>query len=99
MLTLRSRYRVSPRHCERSRTYFDADFNVISENNEEARPVQKYRTEPGGSLRLIENLLWLISSNPDQTLLVLHQYQQGNGLKKSGEINIKSILCFEHNII
>ena len=75
--TWRSRYRVSPQHCDKSFTFFDADFNIISTDNPTARPVQKYRSSPSACCSRLENLLWLISENKDQTILLLHQYTQG----------------------
>ena len=65
-------------HCNKSFTYYDCDYKVVSYNNETAKPVPKYHHSPGGNNEILENLIWLISSNKDQALLLLHQYQQGN---------------------
>ena len=61
-------------------TYFDADLQVESVNNEVARPVAKYNISPGGNNDTLEKLIWLIAENRDQGLLLLHQYQQGNNM-------------------
>jgi len=60
-----------------SHTYYDADHQPISTNNAVAKPVPKYSTKVHSDMDVLENLIWLISSNKDQSLLVLHQYQQG----------------------
>ena len=60
-----------------SYTHFDADLQIISTNNETARPVARYASSPGGNNRVLENLIWSIASNRDQALLMLHQYVQG----------------------
>ena len=67
-------------HCQQSFTYYDADYNVLSRNNDVAKPVPKYHHNPGGNNKTLENLIWLISSNKDQAILILHQYQQGTYL-------------------
>ena len=73
-------------YWEWSFTHFDADMQVTSVDNSTAQPVPKYYQDPEiGSdsaetdpKMVQENLVWLISSNRDQSLLMLHQYTQGN---------------------
>ena len=64
-------------YWEWSFTHFDADLQVISVDNSTAQPVPRYNQSPGGNNYVLENLIWLISSNQDQSLLLLHQYVQG----------------------
>ena len=66
-----------PDQWEWSFTHFDADLQVISTDNSTAQPVPRYHHSPGGNNLVLENLVWLISSNRDQALLMLHQFQQG----------------------
>ena len=73
----RTRRMVPLAYCEKSFTYYDVDYNVVSRNNEVAKPVPKYNHNPGGNNGVLENLIWLISSNKAQAILILHQYQQG----------------------
>ena len=64
---------------ESSFTYFDADYQIESVQNEEARPLPIYHTDPSTyANRTMENIVWLISSNKDQALNILHQVIQGN---------------------
>ena len=65
-----------------SYTHFDADLQIISTDNETARPVARYISSPGGNNHVLENLIWSISTNRDQSLLLLHQYVQGKDLSK-----------------
>ena len=60
-----------------SATFYDADHQPISTNNPTPRPVPKYSTDISSEMDLLENLIWLISSNKDQSLLILHQFMQG----------------------
>lgn len=52
-------------------------MQIESVNNSVARPVPKYNSSPGGNNKTLENLIWLISLNKEQALLLLHQYTQG----------------------
>ena len=75
----------NPRNWEWSFTHFDADLQVTSVDNSTAQPVPKYQQDPEiGSdsaetdpKMVQENLIWLISSNRDQSILMLHQFTQG----------------------
>ena len=60
-----------------SYTHFDADLQVISTNNSTAQPVPRYHQSVGGNNLVLENLIWSISQNRDQALLMLHQHIQG----------------------
>ena len=71
------RYCTESKFWRDSFTYFDADMQVESTNNQTARPVAQYRSSPGGNNATLENLIWLIADNRDQALVLLHQYQQG----------------------
>lgn len=71
------RKRTDSQYWEDSYTYFDADLQVQSVNNSTARPVAQYISSPGGNNKVFENLIWLISTNRDQSLLMLHQHLQG----------------------
>ena len=74
-----------PKYWELSFTHFDADMQVTSVDNSTAQPVPKYQHDPEiGSESaetnpnmVHENLIWLISSNRDQAILMLHQFTQG----------------------
>ena len=68
---------VPAKYWSESFTYYDVDYTPISTNNSEAKPVPKYHHKPGGQVEVFENLIWLISSNKDQSLLMLHQHKQG----------------------
>ena len=76
-ITWATRTKVNPARWNESKTWYDADYVPISIGNQEARPVPKYFSQPGGNNAAIENLVWLITSNRDQSMLMLHQYQQG----------------------
>lgn len=60
-----------------SLTYYDADHQPISTNNTAPQPVPKYSTDIYSEMDVLENLIWLISSNRDQSMLILHQFMQG----------------------
>ena len=69
--------------------YYDADYQPISTGNEQARPIRNYYHDVGAFAgvisetqnetrnEIIENIVWLISSAKDESLLVLHQHIQG----------------------
>ena len=63
-----------------SYTYYDADLRPISTNNAEPRPIRNYYHDVemfDSTNKTMENLIWLISSAKDESLLVLHQNIQG----------------------
>ena len=68
---------VPSKFWSESFTYYDVDYTPISTNNATARPVPKYVHKPCGPLEVYENLIWLITSDKDQSLLLLHQHKQG----------------------
>ena len=78
-LTWYCRQAADKTYWEWSFTHFDADLQVISTDNSTAQPVPKYFQNPGGqdTNYILENLIWSISSNRDQSILMLHQMIQG----------------------
>ena len=73
--------RTSVRTRRESRTYYDADNKPISTDNEQPRPIRNYYHNVEcytNTNATMENIIWLISSSKDESLLVLHQNVQGN---------------------
>ena len=75
--TWRGRKLIPAFRWNHSYTHYDADFQPISTNNSVTQPVPKYVGKVSSDMHILENLIWLISSNKDQSLIMLHQYQQG----------------------
>ena len=71
---------VPAKFWSESFTHYDADYTPISTNNATAQPVPKYVHKPCGASEVFENLIWLITSDKDQSLLLLHQHKQGNNI-------------------
>ena len=79
---------------ETSTTHYDADFVPIA-FNAEPKPVAVYdhdATLYAGTTHLMENLIWLIASNRDQALHMLHMQLQG-------KIKILIMECESYNFI
>ena len=75
--TWRDRSMIPSKFWNLSTTYYDADYQPISVNNAVPRPVPKYAGDIVSDMHILENLIWLISSNKDQSMLILHQFHQG----------------------
>ena len=75
--TWRFRRYTNAQFWNSSLTYYDADGFPISVDNSEPRPVPRYVHKIAVDMKIPENLVWLISSNKDQAMLMLHQQRQG----------------------
>ena len=75
--TWRGRTMLPTRLWNESLTYYDADGQVLSRNNTTPRPIPKYHLNVCGTMDRLEDLIWLISENKDQSILLLHQFRQG----------------------
>ena len=73
----RTRTPIPSKYWNESHTYYDTDGQPISTNNTMPQPVPKYSQEVCGEMKHLEDLIWLISENKDQAILVLHQFRQG----------------------
>lgn len=75
--TWRGRETIPSKYWNSSYTYYNADGFPISRNNPTTRPIPRYGLDVCSDMSVLENLVWLISSNKDQSLILLHQIQQG----------------------